>query len=171
MSTRAVCLQTLSIVAAGLLAQPLQAKSLPSQKVAGQIRRDVADIVAGINARDLDKATRHDANDIVSMESGRPPSQGLAAERQGLAMVFKYAPSWHLSLIEESVDASGEGDMAVYRSTYNEDSIEDGVPYTHRVHFLADFRRQPDHSYKVIWSAVVALEASHPISSPSPTAP
>jgi hypothetical protein len=47
------------------------------------IEADVAQIVSGINAHDVGQATRFDTDDIVSLESGRPPSQGIAAERMG----------------------------------------------------------------------------------------
>ena len=82
--------------------------------IASQIKADVAEIIAGINARDIDKATKFDASDLISMESMRPPSFGAKADRDGLSMAFKYAPSWHLNMIDETVDvanAGGYGDL------------------------------------------------------------
>jgi ketosteroid isomerase-like protein len=133
----------------------------PDSRIADVIKADVAQIVSGINAHDVDLATRFDADDIVSMESGRPPSQGIAAERAGLTQAFHYAPSWRLQLIEEAVDVARGGDMAVYRSTYNEESIENGVPMTHRVNFIAEFKRNPKGAFQVVWSVVSSIEKSH----------
>lgn len=129
--------------------------------IAAQIKADIAEIIAGINTKDLDKATKFDAPDLVSMESMRAPSYGARADREGLSMAFKYAPNWHLDMIDETVDVSKSGDMAVYRSTYNEDSARDGAPYTHKVNYIAGFRRDPDGMWRVHWSVVSAQSPSH----------
>lgn len=126
-----------------------------------KIRSEVAEIVAGINAKDIDKATKYDALDLVSMESGRPPSIGAKADHDGLSMAFKYSPDWHLSLVDESVDVAKAGDMAIYRSTYNEDSTRGGVPYTHTGNFVAGFRLDPDGVWRVHWSVVSWQTPSH----------
>jgi ketosteroid isomerase-like protein len=150
------------LILVGLLSTPVHAASHPpsQSEIASHIKADVAEIVAGINSKDVDKATRFDAPDLVSMESMRPPSVGAKSEREGFAMVFKYSPSWRLSLIDETVDVAKSGDMAVYRSTYNEDSTRDGVPYTHKVNFIAGFRRDPDDMWRMHWSVVCAQSPS-----------
>jgi ketosteroid isomerase-like protein len=130
-------------------------------KIAAQIKADVAEIVAGINAKDIQRATKFDAPDLVSMESMRAPSIGAKADHDGLSMTFKYSPSWHLSLVDETVDVAKAGDMAVYRSTYNEDSLHDGVPFTHTGNYLAGFRRDPDGMWRVHWSVVSWQSPSH----------
>jgi ketosteroid isomerase-like protein len=122
--------------------------------IASQIKADVAEIVAGINTKDIDKATKFDAPDLVSMESMRAPSFGAKADHDGLSMTFKYAPSWHLNLIDETVDVAKSGDMAIYRSTYSEDSMREGVPYTHKGNYVAGFRRDPDGMWRVHWSVI-----------------
>ena len=129
--------------------------------VTEKIKAEVGEIVAGINAHDVKRATRFDANDIVSMESGRPASNGLIEERKGLSEAFQYAPTWRLSLIEETVDVADSGELAIYRSTYNEDSVQDGVPMTHRVNFIAEFRRHDTGQFEVVWSIVSSIEKSH----------
>jgi ketosteroid isomerase-like protein len=132
-------------------------------QVAATIRSDVKEIVAGINAHDVERATRFNAPNIVTMEAGRPPAVGNDADRQGMAAAFKYAPSWHVSLVEESVDVSKGGDMAVYRSTYNQQSTDEkGTPLTQKVNFIAGFFHEPDGSWKMHWSVVCANERSHP---------
>jgi ketosteroid isomerase-like protein len=76
-------------------------------------------------------------------------------------MTFKYAPSWHLSMIEEAVDVAKSGDMAVYRGTYSENSTRDGVAYTHKGNYLAGFRRDADGIWRVHWSVVSWQSPSH----------
>lgn len=128
--------------------------------IASKIKADVAEIVAGINTKDIDKATKFDAPDLVSMESGRPPSVGARADHDGLSMTFKHAPSWHLTLIDETVDVAKAGDMAIYRGTYAEDSLRDGVPYTHQGNYVAGLRRDPDGMWRIHWSVVSWESAS-----------
>jgi ketosteroid isomerase-like protein len=137
------------------------AQSAPASPIDTKIRSEVAEIVAGINARDIDKATKYDAPDLVSMESGRPPSSGAKADHDGLSMTFKYAPSWHLTLIDETVDVAKAGDMAVYRGTYAEDSDRDGVPFTHTGNYVAGFRHDPDGVWRIHWSIIAWHSASH----------
>jgi len=129
--------------------------------IASRIKAEVADEVLGINAHDAAKATAHEADDTISMESGRPPIVGKRVYEQGLAMVFKRAPEWHLSLVDESVDVAKAGDMAIYRSTYDEDSARDGVRYTHRGNFIAGFKRDPDGMWRIHWSVVSWQSPSH----------
>ena len=138
------------------------AAAAPSKaEITSMIKADVAETVAGINAKDPAKATKFDAPDLVSMESMREPSIGAAADKAGLTQVFKYAPSWHLTMIDESVDVADAGDMAIYRSTYNEDSVENGVPMTHKVNYIAGFRRDGEGAWWIHWSVVCAQERSH----------
>ena len=144
-----------------ILAAP--AAAAPSKSaIAAAIKADVAQMIAGINAHDVARATAFDAPDLVSMESGRPPSVGAQADREGLGMAFKASPSWRLKLIDETVDVAGAGDMAIYRSTYDEDSVDKGRPMTHRVNFVAGFRHDADGAWRVHWSVVAAQQKSHP---------
>ncbi len=128
--------------------------------IASQIKAEVAEIVAGINGKDIDKATKFDAPDMISMESMRAPSIGAKADRDGLSMTFKYAPNWHLTMIDEAVDVAKAGDMAIYRGTYAEDSTRGTVPYTHKGNYIAGFRRDPDGVWRVHWSVVAWQSAS-----------
>jgi ketosteroid isomerase-like protein len=143
------------------VAGSLQAAPVAKQRIADTIKSDVAQLIAGINAHDVDKATQFDAPDIVSMEAGRPPSVGAAADKEGLGMAFKYTPSWQVRLVDETVDVADAGDMAIYRSTYYQDSAANGTPMTQKVNFVAGFRRQPDGSWKIAWSVVAAQERPH----------
>ena len=144
-----------------LVAGSSQAASVSKAQISQAIKADVAQLIAGINAHDADKATQFDAPDIVSMEAGRPPSVGAAADKEGLGMAFKYAPSWQVRLIDETVDVADAGDMAIYRSTYSQDSTDNGTPMTQKVNFVAGFRKQPDGSWKIAWSVVAAQERPH----------
>lgn len=138
------------------------ALAAPSKaEIAATIRADVAALVAGINAHDVARATQFDAPDFISMESMRPPSVGADVDKAGLGMVFQRSPSWHLELIDETVDVADAGDIAIYRSTYNENSLaEDGTPLTHKVNYIAEFRRDPA-GWRIHWSVVCAQERSH----------
>jgi ketosteroid isomerase-like protein len=118
------------------------------------IEADVAEMIAGINAKNIDEATKFDAPDLISMESMREPSIGAQADRDGLSMAFKYSPGWHLAMIDEAVDVAQAGDMAIYRGTYAEDSLRDGVPYTHKGNYIATFRRDSDGKWRVHWSVI-----------------
>ena len=150
-----------AVLAAFAAPSPSLGAAVQSQSaIAARIKADVAEMIGGINARDIARATKYDAPDLVSMESGREPSYGAKADHDGLSMAFKYAPEWHLGLIDQAVDVAKSGDMAVYRSTYNEDSLRDGVPFTHKVNYLAGFRRDPDGMWRVHWSAVCAQSPS-----------
>lgn len=119
-------------------------------------------MVAGINAHDPDKATAYDAPNVVAQEAGSPTMNGKAADRAGFKMAFGYAPSWRISLIEDSVDVAAAGDMAVYRGSYNEDSVDKGAPRTHVTRLIAEFRRQPDGSWTMPWYVVSPTGPSHP---------
>jgi ketosteroid isomerase-like protein len=143
-----------------LVVGPSLAATVSKARIAEAIKADVAQLIAGINAHDVDEATRFDAPDIVSMEAGRPPTIGVAADKAGLGMAFKYAPDWRVRLIDETVDVSDAGDMAVYRSTYHQDSVDHGAPMTQKVNFVAGFRKQAD-GWKMVWSVVAAQERPH----------
>ena len=153
MHNRFVSLAIVTVLACA----PLQAASppRPSQSaIASEIKADVAEIIAGINSKDIDKATKFDAPDLISMESMREPSIGAKADRDGLSMTFKYAPTWHLTMVDEAVDVARAGDMAIYRGTYAEDSMRDGVPYTHKGNYIAGFRCDPDGLWRIRWSVI-----------------
>ena len=155
--------RSIVVAAACLSCISAQASSAPKgsqSAIASAIKADVAEIVAGINAKNIDKATKFDAPDLVSMESMREPSVGAKADREGLSMTFKYSPSWHLSLIDEAVDVAKAGDMAIYRGTYAEDSMRDGVPYTHKGNYVAGFRRDADGMWRIHWSVIAWQSAS-----------
>src|SRR5215469_12664821 len=129
--------------------------------LARRIESYVAQEVAGINHHDAVKATEFEADDTISMESGRPASVGRQAYIAGLRMAFKYEPAWHLRLIEETVDIPRSQDMAVYRSTYFQDSTLAGVPATQQVNYIAMFKKQKDGTWKIVWSVVSNIEKPH----------
>lgn len=148
-----------TLAASSVNAAPL---SMTNQSaIAAQIKADVAEMIAGINTKDIDKATKFDAPELIAMESGRTPSVGAKADHDGLSMVFKYVPSWHLTMLDDTVDVAASGDMAVYRSTYREDSLHDGVPFTHDGNYIAGFKRDPDGMWRVHWSVVSWQSPSH----------
>lgn len=130
--------------------------------IAGTIRAAVAEVVAGINAHDPIKATAYDAPDVISMECGSPSTVGIEADREGFRQGFQHDPLWKVSLIDETVDIAGSGDLAVYRGTYNEDNGSNGVLMTHRTNFIAEFKRQSDGSWRIVWYSVSNMERPYP---------
>jgi ketosteroid isomerase-like protein len=138
------------------------AMSADKAAIAQTIKTDVAQLVSGLNAHDAVKTTAYDAPDIISMECGSPPTVGVEADRDGFKTGFAHDPFWRVSLIDETVDVASSGDMAVYRGTYNEDHGRAGVLMTHKTNFIAEFKRQSDRSWKIVWYTVSNMEQSHP---------
>ena len=130
--------------------------------IAETIKAAVAQVVAGINAHDPIKTTAYDAPDIISMECRSPSTVGIEADREGFRLGFQHDPLWKVSLIDETVDVARDGDMAVYRGAYNEDNGSDGVLMTHKTNFIAEFKRQSDGSWRIVWYSVSNMERSHP---------
>ena len=152
----------LAAVFALCVAEPSFAAPVDTHAIAEAIKADVAQLVVGINAHDAAKATAYDAPDIVAMECGSPPTVGIKADQEGFKMGFASDPHWKVSLIDETVDVAGSGDMAVYRGTYNEDNSHAGVLMTHKTSFIAEFKHQNDGSWKMAWYSVSNMEKSHP---------
>lgn len=138
------------------------AMSVDKAAIAQTIKTDVAQLVAGLNAHDAVKTTAYDAPDIISMECGSAPAVGIEADREGFKTGFARDPLWRVSLIDETVDVASSGDMAVYRGTYHEDHGREGVLMTHKTNFIAEFKRQSDQSWKIVWYSVSNMEQSHP---------
>ena len=130
--------------------------------IAKTIESDVSQVVAGINSHDAVKTTAFDAPDIVSMECGSHSTVGVEADREGFKTGFAHDPLWKVSLIDETVDVAGSGDLAVYRGTYNEENGGAGVVLTHKTNFIAEFKRQSDRSWRIVWYSVSNMEKSHP---------
>ncbi|HEX7896059.1 MAG TPA: hypothetical protein VF447_17815 [Terriglobales bacterium] len=138
------------------------AVSADTTAITETIKNDVAQLVAGINAHDAVKATAYDASNIVSMECGSPSTIGAAADREGFELGFARDANWKVSLIDETVDVASSGDLAVYRGTYHEDSSSASVPMTHKTNFIAEFKRESDAPWRMVWYAVSNMERSHP---------
>jgi len=155
----------LLLLAAAASALGLPAMGAPHETdadVAALVKRDMAELVAGINAHDAVRATAHEAQDVISMEAGRPTSVGLENDRQGIGMAFKYNPDWKVRLIDETVDVARSHDMAVYRATYWQDSSgKDGTPRTQKVNLIAGFRHPAGKDWEIGWYIVSAMEPSH----------
>ena len=138
------------------------AVSVDTAVIAETIKTDVAQLVAGINAHDTVKTTAYDAPNVISMECGSPSTIGVEADRQGFKMGFAHDPLWRVSLIDETVDVASSGDLALYRGTYNEDNSRAGVLMTHKTNFIAEFKRQSDGPWRIVWYSVSNMEQSHP---------
>lgn len=138
------------------------AESVDTSVIAKTIKTYVAQLVAGINAHDAVKATAFDAPNIISMQCGSPSAIGIEADREGFKQGFAHDPEWKVNLIDETVDVASSGDLAVYRGIYNEDNSRAGVLMTHKTNFIAEFKRQSDGPWKMVWYSVSNMERSHP---------
>jgi ketosteroid isomerase-like protein len=155
-------IKSILIVFAASTALSTAAATVDTAAVAETIKANVAQLVAGLNAHDAFKTTAYDAPDIVSMECGSPSTIGLEADREGFKAGFAHDPLWKVSLIDETVDVASSGDLAVYRGTYNEDNSRAGVLVTHKTNFIAEFKRQGDGTWRIVWYSVSNMEKSHP---------
>lgn len=151
----------LAFAAAGAVSSTVGA-SVDTAAIAETIKTDVAQLVAGLNAHDAVKTTAYDSPNIISMECGSPSTIGVEADREGFKMGFAHDPFWRVSLLDETVDVASSGDLAVYRGTYNEDNSRAGVLMTHKTNFIAEFKRQSDGSWKIVWYSVSNMEQSRP---------
>lgn len=151
----------LAFAAASILSS---ATSAPIDKAAitKTIEREVAQLVAGLNAHDADKTTAFDAPEIIFMECGSPPGKGIEADREGFKTGFAHDPLWKVILIDETVDVANGGDLAIYRGTYHEENGVGGVLMTHKTNFIAEFKHHRDGSWKIAWYIVSNMEKSHP---------
>lgn len=140
--------------------QSLAAVQSP-RAVAARIEAQIAEMIAGINSKNADAATKYDAPDVIFMESFSPPAVGRATDRAGFVESFKRNRGWHITKIDETVDVAKAGDMAVYRGTYNENGFNNGVLMTHRVNYIAGFRHDPDGNWRIHWAVVNPQEHSH----------
>jgi len=147
-------------IAVGIACAPAHAAPA-SAPIETKIRSEVAAEIAGINARDPVKATAYEADDMMFTECGLPAVFGRESYREGLAMTFKREAAWHLSLVDEGVVVAAAGNEAIYRSVYDEDSTRSGVPYTHKGHYVAGLRRDPDGVWRIHWSVVCWETPSH----------
>ena len=138
------------------------ATSVDTAAIAKTIKANVAALVAGINAHDVDKATAFDGPNLIFMECGSPATIGSKADRDGFRTHFAQDPSWRVSLIGESVDVARSGELAIYRGVYSEESRRTGVLMTHKTNFIAEFKRQSDGSWKMDWEVVSNMGKPHP---------
>jgi ketosteroid isomerase-like protein len=125
------------------------------------IKANVRDIAAGVNAHNAAQATKYDAPNIIVIQSGQQNTTGVVADVAGYKQGFAAAPTWRVSLVEETVDVPESGDMAVYRSIYSEESMHDNVPFTDRVNFISGWSRHENGAWTMDWYAVSQMEKSH----------
>lgn len=148
-------------VAIALCVASAPAQGATTSPIAATVEARVAEMVAGINSKNADMATRYDAPDIIVMQSFSPPAIGRDVDRSGYVDSFKQNQGWHITRIDEKVDVSKGGDLAVYRGTYNEDGINAGVLMTHRVDYLAGFAKDADGVWRMHWAVINPEEHSH----------
>lgn len=129
--------------------------------IAATIKAQARDIATGINTQNANLATAHDAPNVVAVYHGIPNVVGVAADLADFKKTFAAEPSWRVSLVEEAVDVPHSGDMAVYRSIYNQDSTRDNLPLTQKVNFISGWSRHENGAWLMDWYVVSEMEKSH----------
>jgi ketosteroid isomerase-like protein len=129
--------------------------------VSATIKAQVHEMVTGINTHNAAQATKYDAPSVTVIQSGQPNMVGAEADAADFKRGFAAAPTWRVSLVEETVDVPASGDMAVYRSVYNQDSMHDKVPFTQKVNFISGWSRHENGTWLMDWYAVSEMEKSH----------
>lgn len=137
------------------------AHAVTPSPIVAKVEAEVAEMIAGINSKNADMATRYDAPDIIVMQSFNPPAVGRETDRSGYVESFRRNQGWHITKIDEKVDISKGDDLAVYRGTYNEDAINNGALMTHRVDYLAGFAQDADGVWRMHWAVINPEEHAH----------
>ncbi len=128
------------------------------------IRKTDSDMVAALNARDVDRWLTFFASDAKMMPPGAPPVAGKEAIRKLIAELMtipNFAVAHHL----ESVVVSRSGDLA-YVSYSFELTVKDakGQPVTERGKDISVYKKESDGSWKL---AVDMWSENQPPSAPS----
>jgi ketosteroid isomerase-like protein len=156
-SRAASCLAILVVVGGSARAAPASNREAIDAAIKAQVR----DIVNGINTHNADLATAHDAPNVVGIDNDQPNTAGAAADASGFKQAFASDPTWRVSLVEETVDVAEAGDMAVYRSIYNQDGTQAKVPVTQKVNFLSGWSRHENGTWAMDWYIVSEIEKPH----------
>jgi ketosteroid isomerase-like protein len=149
-------------MAAALMLTPLAACGSPSDTasqeasatvdkaaIANQVKEVAKAVVTAFNAGEADKAVSFNAPDFIQMFHGQPNADNasnLANTRSQLA-----ESTARLTISDENVDVSQDGDMAVYTSSYIYDFTESSNQelVTELGNWVMIFRRQSDGSMKI----------------------
>lgn len=124
-------------------------------KIADAVKADADQLVADLNAKNLDKAVAHDAPKIMGMFHGQAnvtsPAEDKAATKGATD-----DPAFHLAVADESVDVAQAGDMAIYHATYTATQTD---PKTRKVgnetgNWVAVYKPQPDGSWKIAMNMI-----------------
>lgn len=124
-------------------------------KISDAVKADADQLVADLNAKNLDKAVAHDAADIVGMFHGQPnitsPAEDKAATKGATD-----DPAFKLSVSNESVEVAKAGDLAIYKATYAATQTD---PKTKKVgtengNWVAVYKPQSDGSWKIAMNIV-----------------
>jgi ketosteroid isomerase-like protein len=164
MKTLAVTLTlTLALSAMDLTAcdKSAEAATVDKAKITVSIKNDVHNLVEAFNGRNVAGAVSHDAPDYVFMFHGQPNVVGKEQDTVATGEMLKDPLVW-LTLGNETVDVSGAGDMAVYRTTYKMRFTD---PKTKRDGYEAGnwvivYKQQPDGTWKVASNVVTDTPAT-----------
>jgi ketosteroid isomerase-like protein len=152
MTKSKIALATLLALSLSACAKTEAAKP-DTAKISDAVKADAEQLIAAVNARDVDKQVAHDGPTYVGMFHGTPNVNGAAADKAELA---KGGPPVKVTLSDESVDVAQAGDMAVYRSSYSADVTDPKTSKTttETGNWVVVYKVQSDGSWKVALSVV-----------------
>lgn len=138
----------LTLAACGKPAEPAK-PAVDLAKVEADVKADMAEIVAAVNARDAEKAVSHDAPDFVGMFHGGPNTNG-PAEELALTKQQLNDPNVKLAVSDAVVDVAASGDMAVWRGAYafTFTDPKTKAPVVEKGNWVTVYRVQPDGAWK-----------------------
>jgi len=152
----AACAVALSASLAGCKKpEPAADPAVAAAKVSATVKRDLALLVDSFNAKSVDQAVSHDADEYVGMFHGAPnvhgPSEDAVVTRQQVS-----DPNVMLAVKTDAVDVAEAGDMAVVRATYQYTFTD---PATKAVrtevgNWVLGYKKQADGAYRIAWAVV-----------------
>jgi ketosteroid isomerase-like protein len=160
------CVALTTVVAVSASASAPTAAQTPridTEKIATEIKADMAQLIAAFNARDAAGVASHDAPNIVQMVSGRENIVGAEADLLQDRREFEANPKARTTLSAESVEVARSGEMAVFRATYtyNFEDTHAGRT-TQEGNYVAGYKLQPDGSWKIEWAISAETGPSRP---------
>jgi ketosteroid isomerase-like protein len=126
-----------------------------SAKVADEVRKDAAELVADYNAQNADAASASDAPDYVGIYHGAANTVGPAADLAGMRATMA-AAKVHWQIGEGKVTVSRAGDLGIFEAPYSFTiTTPQGGVSTEAGNWIAIFKRGEDGKLK-LWRSIAS---------------
>jgi ketosteroid isomerase-like protein len=124
-----------------------------SAKITADVTASVAQMIAGFNAHDVNKAVSQDAPDMIGMFHGAANTVGIDADRANTKAELS-DPAAHLMVSNATVEVTKAGDMAIYRATYVYTLTDPKTkqPASEIGNWVIGYKPQPDGTWKMAWN-------------------